>query len=208
MVLLILVISCNPTRDRWLNRKWHTLTGHYNVYFNGEIKFVEAIQTYEMGVQNDFSKILPVLITPDEAASKGLTPSMDEVIKKASKSIQMHMVGRYTDDSYFLMAKAQFYKRDFFAALEGFQYINSKYPNTDLTKVTTAWIARCYDGLNKQGEAEAVMGLLISEIDPTKFAGKKKVPEKLILKTQKITQIQKVFIYASAADIYLKQEKL
>lgn len=207
MVLLILVISCNPTRDRWLNRKWHTLTGHYNVYFNGEIKFVEAIQTYEMGVQNDFSKILPVLITPDEAASKGLTPSMDEVIKKASKSIQMHMVGRYTDDSYFLMAKAQFYKRDFFAALEGFQYINSKYPNTDLTKVTTAWIARCYDGLNKQGEAEAVMGLLISEIDPTKFAGKKKVPEKLILKTQKITQSQKVFIYASAADIYLKQEK-
>ncbi len=207
MVLLMLVISCNPTRDRWLNRKWHTLTGHYNVYFNGEIKFVEAVQTYEMGVQNDFSKILPILIAPDEAASKGLTPSMDEVIKKSSKSIQMHMVGRYTDDSYFLMAKSQFYKRDFFAALEGFQYINSKYPNTDLTKVNTAWIARCYDGLNKQGEAEAVMGLLISEIEPTKFAGKKKVPEKLILKTQKITQSQKVFIYATAADIYLKQEK-
>jgi TolA-binding protein len=207
MVLLILVISCNPTRDRWLNRKWHTLTGHYNVYFNGEIKFDEAIQTYEMGVQNDFNKILPILITPDEGASKGLTPSMDEVIKKASKSIQMHMVGRYTDDSYYLMAKAQFYKRDFFAALEGFQYINSKYPNTDLTKVTTAWIARCYDGLNKHGEAEAVMGLLISEIDPIKFAGKKKVPEKFILKTQKLTKQQKVFIYATAADIYLKQEK-
>lgn len=200
-------MACNPTRDRWLNRKWHTLTGHYNVYFNGEIKFIEAVEGYEKGVQNDFSKILPIHITPDEGAAKGMTSAMDEVIKKASKSIQMHTVGRYTDDSYLLMAKAQFYKRDFFAALEGFQYINSKYPNTDLTKITTAWIARCYDGLNKQGEAEAVMGLLISEIDPTKFAGKKKVPEKFILKTQKLTKPQKVFIYATAADIYLKQEK-
>jgi tetratricopeptide (TPR) repeat protein len=207
LVLLTLVMACNPTRDRWLNRKWHTLTGHYNVYFNGEIKFIEAVEGYEKGVQNDFSKILPIHITPDEGAAKGMTSAMDEVIKKASKSIQMHTVGRYTDDSYLLMAKAQFYKRDFFAALEGFQYINSKYPNTDLTKITTAWIARCYDGLNKQGEAEAVMGLLISEIDPTKFAGKKKVPEKFILKTQKLTKPQKVFIYATAADIYLKQEK-
>ncbi len=200
-------MACNPTRDRWINRKWHTLTGHYNVYFNGEIKFEETVETFEKGVQNDFNKILPIHITPDEAAAKGMTAAMDEVIKKASKSIQMHTVGLYTDDSYLLMAKAQFYKRDFFAALEGFQYINSKYPNTDLTKVTTAWIARCYDGLNKQGEAEAVMGLLISEIDPTKFAGKKKVPEKFILKTQKLTKPQKAFIYATAADIYLKQEK-
>lgn len=200
-------MACNPTRDRWINRKWHTLTGHYNVYFNGEIKFNETVETYEKGVQNDFNKVLPIHITPDEAAAKGMTSAMDEVIKKASKSIQMHTIGSYTDDSYLLMAKAQFYKRDFFAALEGFQYINSKYPNTDLTKVSTAWIARCYDGLNKQGEAEAVMGLLISEIDPTKFAGKKKVPEKFVLKTQKLTKPQKAFIYATAADIYLKQDK-
>lgn len=207
LALLALIMACNPTRDRWINRKWHTLTGHYNVYFNGEIKFDEAVEAFEKGYQNDFNKILPIHITPDESAAKGMTAAMDEVIKKASKSIQMHTIGRYTDDSYLLMAKAQYYKRDFFAALEGFQYINSKYPNTDLTKVTTAWIARCYDGLNKPGEAEAVMGLLISEIDPTKFAGKKKVPEKFALKTQKITKTQKAFIYATAADIYLKQEK-
>ncbi len=207
LAFLTLLTACNPTRDRWLNRNWHTLTGHYNVYFNGEIKFDETVEAFENGYQNDFNKILPIHLIPDEGAAKGMTAAMDEVIKKASKSIQMHTIGMYTDDSYLLMAKAQFYKRDFFAALEGFQYINSKYPNTNLTKVSTAWIARCYDGLNKQGEAEAVMGLLISEIDPTKFAGKKKVPEKFVLKTQKLTKTQKAFIYATAADIYLKQEK-
>ena len=204
---LVFIAACNPTRDRWLNRKWHTLTGHYNVYFNGELKFNDAILGYEKGVQNDFSRILPVFLIPDVSASKGLTSSMDEVIKKTSKSIQMHTIGSYTDDSYFLMAKAQYYKGDYFAALESFQYVNSKYPDSDLKKECTAWIALCYEGLNKIGEAEAVMGLLVSEINPTILVGKKKVPEKLQEKAEKITRVQKAFVYATAAHIYVKQEK-
>lgn len=162
---------------------------------------------FEKGVPNDFNKILPVFILPDEAAAKGMSGTMDEVIKKASTSIQMHYIGRYTDDSYFLMAKAQFYKGDFYAALETFQYINSKYKGGDLTRVSTAWIARCYEGLKKPGEAEAVMGLLISDIDPIKLYGKKKVPERLQNKAVKITKAQRSLIYATAADIYIKQEK-
>lgn len=207
LVVLGLIISCNPTKDKWLNRNWHTLTGHYNVYFNGEIKFNDAVQAYEKGVQNNFNKILPVLIRPDEAASKGMSGVMDEVTKKTSVAIQMHYIGRYTDDSYFLMGRAQFYKGDYFAALETFQYINSKYKGGDLNKVSTAWIALCYDALNKQGEAEAVMGLLISEIDPSKMLGKKKVPEKMENKLVKVTKAHRSFIYAVAADIYIKQEK-
>jgi tetratricopeptide (TPR) repeat protein len=207
IAMLLGVMSCNPTRDRWLNRNWHTMTGHYNVYFNGQIKFDEAVTAFEKGAQNDFNKILPVFIIPDEATAKGMSGTMDEVIKKTSTSIQMHYVGRYTDDSYFLMAKAQYYKRDFFAALETFQYINTKYKDGDLTKASTAWIARCYDGLNKQGEAEAVMGLLISEVDPIKMYGRKKVPQNVQNKSVKITKKQRSFIYATAADIYIKQEK-
>jgi len=205
--VVMFILACNPTRDRWINRKWHTLTGHYNVYFNGEIKFNQAVEAYEKGIQNDFNKILPVLITPDEATSKGLTGQMDEVIKKASASIQLHNVGTYTDDSYLLMGKAQFYKGDYFAALETFQYINSKYKNGDLVNIATAWIARCYDAMKKPGEAEAIMGLLINQINPMQFYGRKKVPENLQNKAVKLKPEHKVFIYAVAADIYLKQGK-
>lgn len=207
LILLLVIAACNPTRDRWINRKWHTLTGHYNVYFNGELKFNEAVEGFEKGVANDFNRVLPVFIIPDETAAKGLTSTMDEVLKKTSKSIQNHTVGSYTDDSYFLMGKAQFYKGDYYAALESFQYINAKYPNSNLKKECTAWIALCYDGLKKTGEAEAVMGLLISEIDPVKLVGKKKLPEKYIPKNERLKPSQLSFIYATAAHIYLKQEK-
>lgn len=201
-------VSCNPKRNRWINRNWHTLTGHYNVYFNGETKFNDAVEGFEKGVQNDFSKILPVFIVPDEAASKGMGAQMDEVIKKTAASIQLHEVGKYTDDSYLLTAKAHFYKRDFYAALETFQYINSKYKDGDLTKEATAWIARCYDGMGKTGEAEAVMGLLLSEIQPAQLFGKKKLKETASSKkAARLTKAQKAFIYATAADIYIRQEK-
>ncbi|MCC7533516.1 MAG: tetratricopeptide repeat protein [Bacteroidia bacterium] len=206
-VMLITFAACNPTRERWINKKWHTLTGHYNVYFNGQIKFDEAVESYEKGIQNDFNRVLPVFLIPDETAAKGMTSVMDEVIKKTSKSIQNHTVGSYTDDSYLLMGKAQFYKGDYFAALETFQFINSKYPNSNLKKECTAWIALCYDALKKTGEAEAVMGLLINEIDPMKFMGKKKLPEKYTPKKDRLTKTQRAFIYATAAHIFLKQEK-
>jgi tetratricopeptide (TPR) repeat protein len=207
LFLLLVITACNPTRDRWINRKWHTLTGHYNVYFNGETKFNEAITAYEKGIPNDFNRTLPVLITPDEAASKGLTAAMDEVIKKMSTSISMHNIGSYTDDSYLLMGKAQFYKGDYYAALETFQYINSKYKTSNLRFVATAWIARCYAALNKQGEAEAVMGLLINELDPVKLVGKRNSTKKAQEKTNKVKAEQRSFIYAVAADLYLRQEK-
>ena len=200
-------MACNPTKDKWLNRKWHTLTGHYNVYFNAEQKFLESVQGFEQGVPNDFNKILPVLIFPDEAASKGQGANMDEVIKKTSTAIQNHTVGAYTDDCYLLMGKAQFYKGDYFAALETFQYINTKYKDGDLNKVATAWIAHCYFALKKTGEAEAVMGLLINEIAPLKLLGKKKGAEKAQNKAAKITKQHKQFIYATAAHIYIEQEK-
>ncbi|TAE85223.1 MAG: hypothetical protein EAY81_06700 [Bacteroidetes bacterium] len=203
----MVLAACNPTKDKWLNRKWHTLTGHYNVYFNAQEKFNDAVRAFEKGSQNDFNKILPVFILPDEAASKGMGGAMDEVIKKTSVAIQSHFVGSYTDDSYLLMGKAQFYKGDYFAALETFQYINSKFKDGDLNREATAWIGLCYEGLKKTGEAEAVMGLLINEIDPIKLLGKKKVSDKVQNKAAKITRQQKVFIYATAAHILIKQEK-
>jgi tetratricopeptide (TPR) repeat protein len=198
----LMLLACNPTKDKWLNRNWHTMTGRFNVYFNGEIKFGEAMEVLESGHQNDFSKVLDVFPYGDEAASKGIAGQMDIVLKKVSVAIQSHYVGRYTDNSYLLMGKSHFFKRDYYAAMEAFQYINAKYKDQGLRPISTCWIAKCYTGLKKVEEAEAVMGLLLSEE---------------AAKTKKVSLYHKIFpetpndykreIYATAADIAIKQEK-
>jgi tetratricopeptide (TPR) repeat protein len=198
----MLLLACNPNKNKWLNRNWHTMTGRFNVYFNGELKYNEVIQTLEKGHNDDFTKILEVFPYGDEAASKGVSGQLDIVLKKVSLAIQNHYVGRYTDNSYLLMGKAHYMKRDYYAGMESFQYINSKYKDQGLHTISTAWIAKCYLGLKKEQEAEAVMGLLLSE-EQSK-GEKTSMYRKLFPETPKDFTRE---IYATAADIAIKQRK-
>jgi len=177
------------------------------VYFNGEQKLLKALENLESGTVNDFTRILPVFTYGDEAAAKGISGQMDEVLKKASLSIQNHTVGKYTDDSYLLMGKAHFIKRDYFAAIESFQYINSRYKDKGLRPISTVWIAKCYSGLKKEEEAEAVVSLLISEFGPKSSKGKEVKPS---IKERLFPSHPDEFyreMYATAADIAIKQQK-
>ncbi|MCU0441213.1 MAG: hypothetical protein MUE96_02355 [Bacteroidia bacterium] len=201
-LLLGIVTACNPNKDKWLNRNYHTLTGRFNVYFNGEIKYIEALETLEKGHQDDYTKVLSVFPYGDEGAAKAIGGQMDEVLKKVSLSIQNHNIGRYTDDSYLLMGKAHFMKRDYYASMEAFQYINSKYKDKGLKPIATCWIAKCYDGLKKTDEAEAIMGLLLSDLATP--AQKPSIYQKIV---PPLSKKDKHEIYATAADIAIKQGK-
>lgn len=178
------------------------MTGRFNVYFNGEVKYKEVTDALEKGHQNDFTKILEVFPYGDEGAAKGVAGQVDIVLKKVSLAIQNHYVGRYTDNSYYLMGKAHYMKRDYYAAMEAFQYINAKYKDKGLRPVSTAWIAKCYVGLGKLDEAEAVMGLLISEEQAK--TQKTSLYHKIAPETPKEYSQE---IYATAADIAIKQRK-
>ena len=187
LVGIILLISCNPNKDKWLNRKYHTLTGHFNVYFNGEQKLIEAVKQIEATQTDNFETVLDVFPLGTAESAKSAGNVLDEALKKFSKSIQMHTIGAYTDDSYYSIGVSRFYKQEYFASIETFQYMISKYKNGPFTDLSTCWIARNYVGLKKLGEAEAIMGLLLQ---------KKQFPKK-----------DMALIYATAADINIKQEK-
>lgn len=187
LLIILVLLACNPTKDKWLNRKFHTLTGRFNVYFNGEQKLLDAILQLENSHQNNFGKILDVFPLGTAESAKAAGNVLDEAIKKFSKAIQMHTIGSYTDDSYFAMGRSRFYKQDYFASIETFQYVIGKYKDGQYTNASTCYIARNYVGLKKLGEAESIMGLLLS---------KKNFDKKDI-----------ALIYATAADINIKQEK-
>lgn len=157
------------------------------MYFNGEQKLLEAINQIEASHIDNFGTVLDVfpLGSPESAKASGNV--LDEAIKKFSKSVQMHTIGKYTDDSYFSIGKSRFYKQEYFASIETFQYMIAKYKNGTYSDLSTCWIAKNYVGLKKLGEAEAIMGMLLQ---------KKQFPKN-----------DMGMIYATAADINIKQEK-
>jgi outer membrane protein assembly factor BamD (BamD/ComL family) len=186
LIGIVIILACNPNKEKWLNKKWHSLVGHYNIYFNGEQKLNDAISNLKAGHLNDFNKILDVFPYGNEAAAKGVTNILDEAMKKFSGTIQLHKVGSYTDEAWFAIAKTHYFKRDFYASQEAMQYMISKYPE-EYKNVSTAWIAKSYMGLGKPQEAEAVIGLVLSS---------KKIDKKDITE-----------VYLTAADINIKLEK-
>ncbi len=181
------MFACSPTKEKWLNKKFHSLTGHYNVYFNGEQKLLDAIKQIEVSHLDDYTQNIDVIQTGTPEAAKSAANILDEALKKFSTTIQMHQVGSYTDDAYFAIAKTRYYKQDYYTAIETFQFILGKYKNGPFTNASTCWIAKCYLGLNKVQEAEAIMGQL------------------LLVKNYHKKDIG--FIYANAADIDLKTNK-
>ena len=54
-----------------MNRKWHTLTGHYNIYFNGQQKVLDAETQLEASHVNNFNQILDVFPLGTPEAAKG-----------------------------------------------------------------------------------------------------------------------------------------
>lgn len=163
------------------------MVARYNVFFNGTLKLDEAKNTLQEGHTDDYTKILEVFPYGAEESRKGLAPQMDEVIKKASKVIADRPISKWVDDSYLLMGKAYFFKADYFAAIETFQYINSRYKGTRLSYEATVWIIKCYVMLGKEREAEAIIGLM--NTDP-------EFPEKL-----------KPFLHEASASVYIKEGK-
>ncbi len=144
---------------------YHNTTARFNGYYNATERLKQAQQTLERSNVDNYDKILSVFQFGDEAKSKAVQPDMDEIFKKAGIIIQKHGKSKWVDNCYLLVAKSHFYKRDFYSAIEVFQYINDSYKNTQESYEATIWIMICKLMLNKNDEAFSVSSSLKSDLE-------------------------------------------
>ncbi len=183
----MLVLSCNKNSTSWFNRNYQNTIARYNVYYNGTERLKEGVQNLALNHKDDYDKVLDVFPYGDEQQAKAQQAAMDEIIKKGSKIIIDRPVSKWVDDAYLLVGKAYFFKADYFAAIETFQYINSRYKNTEIAQEATIWILKSYLMLKRYDDAEALVGLLKDE---------KNFPPRL-----------KSLFAAASAQVYIKQSK-
>lgn len=186
---MLLLNACGPNKDNFFNRRYQNLLARDNAYFNARLKLAEALKTLAASHADDHTRVIDVYPYGAEKDGKALLPVMDEIYKKCSNVIQKRPISKWIDDCYFLIGKSHFFKRDYFAALETFQYVAGKYKikNPVIAKESEIWIVKCYLYLGKLGEAEAVMSGLLAE---------KNTPKELVS-----------FLHATAAAVYIRQEK-
>lgn len=160
LILILSISACDKNRDTFLNRSYQNMVAHYNVYFNGEQKLEETRYSLEKSHVDDYSQVLDIFPYGSEANRKSQSGNMDEVIKKASRVIAERPISKWVDNSYFMMGKAYFFKGDYFAAIETFQFLNSQFKGSTISYEATLWIIKSYVLLGKAEDAEAIIGLL------------------------------------------------
>ena len=176
LATIFLVIACSTKKNKLINRQFQALNTKFNVLYNGNIALEKGIVTLKSQYNDDFWKILPIermqALEQDQApGAKNKNADFELAEDKATKAIQkrsMNIDGSeknpQMDEAHLLLGKARYYDSRFIPALEAFNYILYKYPESD--KIYEAKIWREKTNMRLENDAIAIKNLrkLIAEI--------------------------------------------
>jgi len=175
--------GCNT----WVGKQYVNTVARYNRIYHSEKQIRSTDKTVKESFVDDFNKTLPILNLGNESSLKGNGGDMDNVLKKTSRVIEKFPKSKWTDNAWFLMGQSYFYRGDFFAAIETFEFVSSKYKKTNIAYQANLWTLYSYILMVKESESLAIISKLKNE--------------KLFPKEYKKG------LYACAADIAIKQDK-
>jgi tetratricopeptide (TPR) repeat protein len=175
LVFLAVLMACSTKKDKFLNRNFQALNTEFNVLYNGDLALQEGITTLKSTYRDNYWQILPVerLEVKKDAMLPGETKnaSFERAEDKATKAIQKRsmLIGGseknpQIDEAYLLLGKSRYYDQRFVPALEAFNYILYKYPQSDKIYIAKIWREKTNIRLENEGLAVANLTKLLDEI--------------------------------------------
>jgi tetratricopeptide (TPR) repeat protein len=196
LVLLVLLSSCSSTKNTGGTRWYHSFNARYNVYFNGEMAYQDALKAQLNGYKENYSepiRMFPVSSLPKDKENPG--GPFDRAIEKGVKAIKTHSIqtkpekqsGKRNDPKYqewmsrteynpflhnawMLMAEGQFHNGDFLQAASSFSYIARIYhTQPEIAVNAKIWQARCYSEMDWFYEADDILSKIKKDGLPKKL---------------------------------------
>jgi hypothetical protein len=144
------LIACSTKKDTFLARNSHALSTEYNILYNGQIALDKGVEAIKANNADNFWKRLPIerMQIKEDLSPEGKPKNADFELAetKATKAIQKHSmnIGGYEknkqiDEAYLLLGKARYYDQRFVPALDAFNYILYKYPNSSNIYTAKIW---------------------------------------------------------------------
>jgi tetratricopeptide (TPR) repeat protein len=169
-VLILFLAACSTKKNKFPNRAYHNVTARYNAYFYAKESVKEGVTKLVKSHKDDYTQILPITILPNDENVKDLYPEMDRAFEKSSKVINRHSMNiknkeycKWIKDNYLLIGISHFYKKDYFAAIEVFEYVAKQYKKEDIKIDALIWLLRSYNYAVMWDQVEKVYDLLENE---------------------------------------------
>ena len=175
-VIMLVAIACSTKKDTFVNRNFHSITTEYNILYNGDLALAAGIQELEM-IPDNYWEILPVekmqIIVP--IFGQDSIPRNANFVRaedKAVKAIEKHSMSiggvernPQMDEAYLLLGKARYFDQRFIPALEAFNFIMYKYPDSDRINEIKIW--REKTNIRLENNVLAIQGLkkVLREVD-------------------------------------------
>ena len=176
LLLLLGISACSTKKNTWTRRAYHSVTCHYNVYWNGEQSLKEAENTLKASTKDNYNQVLLVYNYGTKKEARGLYPKLDRTIKKASIGIQKHSMYfggaeriKWVRYSYLMMGQAHFFKQDYISARRVFDYVAKQYEDDPVHYDGYLWLAKTYIQSERYAKAEAALNFLQSRLDEKNF---------------------------------------
>jgi tetratricopeptide (TPR) repeat protein len=194
VLLTMALVGCSTQKNTFLNRNYHNLTAHYNVFFNGNEAMKAGLAKVETQLEEDYTKILPVFKESLPGTEKIVSSDMTTAIEKATKLVKFHSITKppgkkkatrsrkktepkadynnWVDDAYLMMGRAYLYKKEYIMASSTFQLIIRKYKNEPVKYEAYLWYIRSLNESERYTEAQELIQMLESDKQfPVKLEG-------------------------------------
>lgn len=146
------LVACSTEKTGVLNKKYHATTTKYNILYNGNVSYDRGVQMIKKKYHDNYQDVLTVEQTQqDETAiimtqSQEKNPHFQRSEEKAVKAAQLHSMYQggtehnpQMDEAYMLLGKSRYHDLRFLPAIEAFNYIILKYPDSDLYYDAIVW---------------------------------------------------------------------
>ncbi len=166
---LFFLVACSTKRDTFLARNSHALSTKYNILYNGQVGFNKGKSAIDANNKDNYWNLLPIermqIIEEDTATNeKTKNPDFDLAETKSTKAIQKHSMNiggkeknYQIDEAYLMLGKSRYYSQRFVPALDAFNYILYKYPNS--SKINQAKIWREKANMRLGNDAQVVKNI-------------------------------------------------
>ena len=168
-ITFLWIAGCGSQKETVATRGMQNLTARYNILYNAKELVNESERNIGLAYQDNFGNFIPVFKEPDETLSQPELKKLDDAILKANTIVNEKFQSKYVDDAYFLIARANHFKSNFFNATEYFTYVYNSYPKEkELKQAALAYKARSLISSKRFEEAESTLDTAFKYIDSEK----------------------------------------
>ncbi len=168
--LLAVSISCSTKKNTWVSRNFNSVTTHYNGWFYANEIINQQVDKTVKSYRDDYDRLLPIFVYGSIEDGKAMTPEMDKAFKKISKCIERHSMlirdreyNPWIKKCYVLLGQTHFYKHDYFAGLEAFEFVANRNRKHPYRFEAMLWMLRVYNETGLFSRAQGLIDLIADE---------------------------------------------